>query len=247
MHAVDQEFAKNVENDGWRLSMILKEMGNPIHPNRMFNCGNSETLSHIPQSALQKWHKQHYSASRMHAVIVSSLKLETLKEMAVLAFGNVPNSSAPSSIDPSLPLTSPEQRGHITYIKPVQDKQNLLLLWELPLFLSEDSSQSAELIAYALNRGQKYNLYEKLKEEQLIDSLSIGVDDIGGLQHKFFEISVELTEKGMKKIDQVLLRVFQALSLVQSTGIPNYLFQEKTKSRKSTTNIKAGRKLSLLS
>ncbi len=32
--------------------MILKETGNPVHPNRMFNCGNSATLSHIPQSAL---------------------------------------------------------------------------------------------------------------------------------------------------------------------------------------------------
>lgn len=227
MHAVDQEFAKNVENDGWRLSMILKEMGNPIHPNRMFSCGNSETLSHIPQSALQKWHKQHYSASRMHAVIFSSLKMETLKEMAAHAFEKVPDSSLSPSIDPSLPLTSPEQRGHITYIKPVQDKQHLLLLWELPPFLSQDPTQSSELIAYALNRGQTHNLYEKLKEEQLIDSLSIDVDDIGGPQHKFFEISLELTDKGMKKVDEVILRVFQALSLVQSTGIPNYLFQEK--------------------
>lgn len=227
MHAVDQEFAKNVEHDGWRLSMILKETGNPIHPNRMFNCGNSETLSHIPQSALQKWHKQHYSANRMHACIYSSLKLETLKELVVESFGKVPQSPAPPSLDPSIPLTSPEQRGHITYIKPVQNKQNLMLLWELPLALSDDPTQSAELIAYALNRGQKYNLYEKLKEEQLIDSLSVDVDDIGGRQHKFFEISLDLTEKGMKMVDHVLLRVFQSISLIQSTGIPNYLFQEK--------------------
>jgi len=229
LHAVDQEFAKNIENDGWRMSMILKEMGNPIHPNRMFNCGNSETLSHIPQSALQKWHRQHYSGSRMRAVVYSSMKIETLKEIAVASFGAVPQSTAPPSIDPLLPLTASEQRGHITYIKPVQDKQNLSLLWELPLSLSEDPTQSADLIAYALKRGQKQNLYEKLKEEQLIDSLSIEVDDIGGPQHKFFEISIELTEKGMKMVDRILLRVFQSIALVQSTGIPNYLFQEKNR------------------
>ncbi len=227
LHAVDQEFAKNVENDGWRLSMILKETGNPVHPNRMFNCGNSETLSHIPQSALQKWHKQHYSANRMHAILFSSLKIETLRDIALACFGKVPQSPAPASIDPSLPLTSPEQRGHITYVKPVQNKNSLLLLWELPLSLSEDPTQSAALIAYALNRGQKQNLYEKLKEEELIDSLLVEVEEMGGRQHKFFEISLELTEKGMKMVDQVLLRVFQSIALIQSTGIPNYLFHEK--------------------
>jgi len=227
MHAVDQEFAKNVEHDGWRLSMILKETGNPVHPNRMFHCGNSETLSHIPESALHKWHKQHYSADRMHAVVYSSLKLDTLKELAIEAFGNVPRSPTPPPVDPALPLTSPEQRGHITYIKPVQEKQSLLLLWELPLSLSEDPTQSADLIAYALRRGQKNNLYEKLKEEQLIEDLSVEVDDIGGPQHRFFEISLDLTLQGMKKIDQVLQRVFQSIALIQSTGVPNYLFQEK--------------------
>jgi insulysin len=227
MHAVDQEFAKNVENDGWRLSMILKETGNPVHPNRMFNCGNSETLSHIPQSALQKWHKEYYTASSMHAIIYSPLDLETLKKMAAAAFGKVPEKVAPASVDPALPLTSPQQRGHITYIKPIKDKESLLLLWELPPALSDDPTQSADLIAYALSRGQKYNLYEQLKEEQLIEDLSIDVDDIGGPQHRFFEIAVELTEMGMKKVDQVLLRIFQGIALIQRAGIPNYLFQEK--------------------
>ena len=28
MHAVDQEFAKSLEHDGWRMVMILKELGN---------------------------------------------------------------------------------------------------------------------------------------------------------------------------------------------------------------------------
>ncbi|HSX38790.1 MAG TPA: insulinase family protein [Chlamydiales bacterium] len=227
MHAVDQEFAKNMENDGWRLSMIFKELGNPVHPNRMFSCGNSETLSHIPQSALQKWHREHYSADRMRAVLYSSLKMETLKELAVLTFNEVPVSSPPSAIDPSLPLTSREQRGSITYIQPIQDKQSLIMLWELPPALSIDSTQSASLLAYTLNRGQKHNLYEMLKEEQLIDRLTVNVDDIGGMQHKFFEISMELTEIGIKKIDQICLKVFQALSLIQTTGVPHYLFQEK--------------------
>ena len=50
MHAVDQEFAKNIENDLWREYMVFKETGNPDHPNARFSIGNSETLSqHSPE------------------------------------------------------------------------------------------------------------------------------------------------------------------------------------------------------
>ncbi len=225
MHAVDQEFAKSVENDGWRTMMVLKETGNPDHPNRMFNCGNSATLSQIPQRALVQWHRAHYSADRIHAVIYSSLSLDTLKKNALEAFQQVPV-APPDSLDCSLPITSPQQRGHIIYIKPVQDKRSLSLLWELPISLSDDPTHSADAIAYALERGQKNSLYEKLKEEQLIDTLSIDVEDIGGKEHRFFEVSLELTEKGMQHPELAILRVFQSIAFLRSTGLPNYLFQE---------------------
>lgn len=228
MHAVDQEFAKSIENDGWRTLMVLKETGNPDHPNRMFSCGNSETLSQIPQSALVEWHKAHYSADRIHAAIISPLDLSTLKEQAALAFKNVPK-SPPVQLDSFMPLTSPQQRGHVTYIQPIQNKQSLMLLWELPVALSDDPTHSADLVAYALKRGHKNSLYEKLKEEQLIETLSISVDDIGGKEHRFFEISLELTEKGMKHPEAAVLRVFQSIALLRSTGLPNYLFQERNK------------------
>ncbi|MBI5273323.1 MAG: insulinase family protein [Chlamydiia bacterium] len=226
MHAVDQEFSKNIENDGWRMAMIFKETGNPDHPNRMFNCGNSETLSHIPQEALIRWHKQHYDANRMHAVIYSSLSIETLKRSAIASLQSVPESSD-AVTESSLPLTAPEQKGHIAYIKPVQNKQSLILLWELPPALSDDPTQSADLIAYAIRRGQKNSLYEKLKKEQWIEDLAIEVEQFGDRRHRFFEISLDLTEKGMENAHTAILTVFQTLAALHETGVPNYLFQEK--------------------
>lgn len=225
MHAVDQEFAKNIENDGWRSAMIFKETGNPEHPNRMFNCGNSQTLSKIPQHALIEWHRQHYGSNRMHVVLYSSLPLDLLKEKAIEAFSQVP-STAPVKIHADVPLTSQGQRGHITYIKPIQDKRNATLLWELPLFLSDDPTKSAQLVAYTLKRGQKYSLHEQLKAEQLIDDLAVEVIEIGGKERCFFEISLDLTEKGMQQPETAILRVFQSLALLKKTGVPNYLFQE---------------------
>ena len=99
MHAVDQEFAKNIENDWWREYMIFKETGNPDHPNRMFSTGNSQTLAQIPQSSLKQWHKRNYGANRMHLVLYSSIPLESLKEKVVEIFSACLLYTSPSPRD----------------------------------------------------------------------------------------------------------------------------------------------------
>jgi insulysin len=229
MHAVDQEFALQRENDGWREYMVFKELGNPNHPNRLFSAGNSQTLSNIPQSALKKWHSGHYGANRMRAAIYSSLPLDALLDAVVAAFHDTPSIS-PSKADFSQPLTSTQQRGHMISIKPIRNRQTAILTWELPPHLSDDDSKSAELVAFALMRGQKYSLYEKLKSEQLIDGVKIGVDDQGGgKEHSFFEIQLELSKKGMEHMETVIERVFQALAGVKDTGIPESLFHERNR------------------
>lgn len=232
MHAVDQEFSKSLEHDGWRTAMVLKETGNPNHPHRMFSCGNSATLSHIPQEALLKWHSEHYGAKQIHVAIYSSLGMDTLVQNVVDAFGPILEIKPPARIDPKIRITSAEQKGHVTYIEPIQKKQSLLLLWELPLELSEDKNQSIDLIAYALKRGQKNSLYETLKQEGMIDYLTVDVDTIGNVQHRFLEISLELTDLGCAQVDTVIQRVYQALALFRQTGIPHYLFQERNAAAK---------------
>ncbi len=226
MHAVDQEFAKNVENDGWREYMVFKETGNQDHPNRMFSTGNSETLGKIPQSALKKWHEERYGAEQMHLVVYSPLPMGQIQETVIQTFSEVPK-SVQDPVDHTANLSSAEQIGHISFIKPIQNRQSLTLSWELPPELSVDTTKSADILAYALRRGQKHSLYEALKEEQLIDTMSVRVDELGGPQHRFFQISLELTNRGIEQIDTTILRCFQALAGIRKTGVPAYLFQEK--------------------
>lgn len=226
MHNVDQEFAKNIENDGWREYMVFKETGNQNHPNRLFSTGNSQTLGKIPQSALKKWHEEQYGAEKMHLVIYSPLPLQELQETVVKTFAGVPQ-SLNSSIDTSGHLSSSQQVGHLIAIKPIKNKKTLTLSWELPVEFAKDLSKSADLFAYALRRGQAHSLYEKLKAEGLIDSMSTRVDELGGNDHRFFQITLELTKKGIEEMKTAVLRCFEAIAGIQETGIPAYLFQEK--------------------
>ncbi len=226
LHAVDQEFAKNLENDRWRQYMVFKETGNPEHPNRLFSTGNSQTLGRIPQSALKQWHSENYGAEKMHLVLYSSLPLDALRDQAVALFNMVPQSMK-EPLDFTHNLSSAKQRGHITYVKPIQKQQSLSLSWELPADLATDETQAADLVAFALRRGQKFSLYEKLKTDLLIDTMSTQIDELGGKAHRFFEISLELTQQGLEQLDTVIFRCFEAIAGLKETSIPAYLLEEK--------------------
>jgi len=231
LEIVDQEYAKNLENDGWREYMVFKELGNPLHPNRGFSTGNSQTLKGIPQESLKSWHRKHYGANRMHLVIYSPLSLDELTSAVSSSFSSVPTVRPQTRLEEDF-ITSDAQRGHITYIKPIKNRNILSLMWELPSEFSDDPAKSAPLLAYALNQGQKFNLYEKLKAEQLIDSLFVSVETQGGKDHRFFQICLELTEKGIKELSTSVLRCFEALATHRSLGIPSYLFEEKNEQTK---------------
>lgn len=225
LHAVEQEFAKNLEHDGWRTYMIFKELGNPEHPNRKFSTGNAQTLAQIPSSALQSWHKEEYGADRMHLFLYSSLPLETMKEKVVQLFSDVPKATR-SLLLSTLPLTSERQKGKITYIQPIQHRQTVNLYWELPRDLAKEESHAAELLAYTLNRGQANSLYETLQSSGWIDSVRADVDEMGSPENRLFSIELSLTAKGMASVDQVILRCFEALALVRKAGVPPSLFHE---------------------
>lgn len=225
LHAVDQEHAKNIENDGWRQWMILKETGNPLHPNVKFSTGNAETLGGIPQEAMKEWFQTHYSADKMHLIIFSSAPMEKLLSVVNECFKAVPKREGIHFPIPDQ-LTSSSQRGHITYIKPVKELKTLTLAWELPKHLAtEKDVQVGELLAYAFRSGAKNTLLGFLKKEHLAHSVRAFQEQLSKEQ-ALFQIDIQLTEKGLEKVDDVITYTFEALSRLKSTGIPRYIFEE---------------------
>lgn len=231
LHAVDQEFSKNIENDLWREYMIFKETGNPTHPNAKFSTGNSETLGQIPQSALKQWHSKHYFANSMRLVLYSPFPLDQLKIIAAELFSEVPSKKAAPASHGS-EIVSANQKGSITYIQPVKQRQTLTLSWEIPRHLALDSSHPAQLFCYALGRGQFYSLDSALRGEGLINQLNANVEELGGIAHRLFQIRMELTDKGIEEWQTAVLRCFQAIQGLKNSSIPSYLFEEMNKSAK---------------
>jgi insulysin len=228
LHAVDQEHGKNVEHDGWRSYMILKETGNQNHPNAGFSTGNAATLSGIPQEALKQWYRDHYSANRMHLVVISKLPLDELIQMTVQRFSPVINHHLPAPEYPN-DVLSDQQRGHFLYIKPVRDLKSLSLIWQLPKELACDyDTRTAQLICYALNNGTDNGLLKELQRERIAEDLSATVD-YWSRECALLSIDISLTEEGLKQLDSIISHTFQALNRLKESGIPRYVFDEMQK------------------
>ncbi len=225
LHAVDQEHSKNIEHDGWRQYMILKETGNRNHPNSGFSTGNAQTLSGIPQEALKKWYHTYYSADRMHLVMISPLPLDKLRELAVQDFSKVARLDVPeTTIQAS--LTSPLQKGHMIYIKPVRDIKQLSLLWEVPSEFALDIERKAPaLVAYVLEQEGKNSLISQLKEEKIAESIHVSCDRFSK-DTLLFSIDLSLTDFGMTKVNTAISRIYETIARLKQDGIPKYLFDE---------------------
>jgi insulysin len=225
LHAVDQEHSKNIEHDGWRQYMILKETGNPNHPNCAFSTGNAQTLSGIPQSALKKWYQTHYSADHMHLVMLSPLSIEEMRALAVSDFSKVPQFKASKKTLPS-DLTSPIQRGHMIFITPVKDIKQLSLNWEIPIAFAEDIERKVpNLVAAALGQEGENSLPQLLKKEKIAESVRISCDRFSK-QSVFFTIDIALTDYGLTQVDTAILRVFQAIARLKKEGFSAHFYDE---------------------
>ncbi|MGL5627037.1 MAG: insulinase family protein [Candidatus Rhabdochlamydia sp.] len=225
LNAVDNEHAKNIENDGWRQYMILKETGNPNHPNYKFSTGNKDTLCKIPQAELRDWYSNHYSANCMYLVMISSLPIAEMRDLAVTKFSPITNATHQKET-PQGSLLSDQQKGSLIFIKPVKELKTLSLCWEVPsTFAINLEEKIPEFIAYILKKEVKGSLFAKLKKENIAENFSVTCDRFSR-NSLFFSIDVSLTDHGLLQIDNTISYIFAALERLKVEKLPDYLFQE---------------------
>ncbi len=224
LNAVDQENDKNIQNDGWRRWMILKETGNQDHPNAKFSTGTAQTLGNIPLQTLNDWYNTYYSSEGMLIVALSNLSLDQIAKAIEEDFSKVPKRKVATPV--IKPLTSKDQQGHLIVVEPVHDLRLLNLTWELQDTPSSDHSD--EIIAYLIQSKHSGSLFDLLNQEELANGISVSSEKLG-LHNRFFEIELSLTETGVKHFDQVIERIFQYIQLIKQNNVPLY-FQKELKS-----------------
>ncbi len=214
-HAVDEEFSKYITSDSWRILQVKKALANPLHPFHLFSIGNRLTLSKMPSETMRSWYQSHYSANQMNLVLYSPKSLEEMQRDVLTFFSEVPNRSV--SLENYGTSLFPESLGgKLIAVTPEQAVQRLELSWELDRSVKECDAE--EFASHMLGFEGEGSLLSLLKKEKLATGLGASVDRLGR-EERVFELSIDLTDSGLKNYPKVLELVFQAISTLKNAKI----------------------------
>ena len=245
LNAIDSENAKNLQNDIFRLYELEKDRVNSDHPFSKFFTGNKKTLQEGTKrqginlrNELVKFYETYYSSNQMSLAVVAPQSLTQLKKYVSDAFGDIPNRESNPPEDKWAFNVQPYLKGKskipaektILEIVPIQDLRQVTITW--PIIFS--SKEEREL--YRLNKPDYFvssllghegagSLLSYLKDKRWANS--VGASDNADLSDfATFEVTVELTPKGLNAIDDVCEVIFSYIQMMSQTPIPNYVFDE---------------------
>jgi insulysin len=225
LHNVDQEHAKNVENDGSRVYMVFKDTTNPNHPNHAFSTGNADTLSGIPQDVMKDFYNKYYSADRMHLVVMDKAPLNTLIASVEEKFSEVPVSQFKRQL-PSTSLFSDAQKGALLTICPLRETKSLSLIWELEdQFVNDLQNKTADFLSYLVSSEAKGQLADVLKSKGYINSLSSSKDKFSKDQG-LFSIDMDLSDRGIDHKEDVIRICFNYLDFLLKNISEDVIFNQ---------------------
>lgn len=221
---VNSEFMSKLKDDWRRAQAVLKQSMNPVHPSSKFAGGNSITLQDTNiAKEIRKFHKEFYVANNMTLVIYSDKNINDLKQIVDMNFSDL--STRPSknkSIYPSRYLQS--QLGIEIEVKTFSNQETLDLRFPTTSRFINADSNPAEYVAYLIGNKSKNSLYNKLKSNGLIRSLSTNFH--GDTQQGIFNVYIRLTEKGAKNKDKVIKLFFEYIHFLRSKDHPRWLLEE---------------------
>lgn len=245
LNAIDSENAKNLQNDIFRLYQLEKGRVNSEHPFSKFFTGNKRTLLEGTKrqginlrSELVKFYESYYSSNQMSLAVVAPQSLPKLKQFVSEAFGGIPNRNCNPpedkwafKIQPYIPGKSliPSEKT-ILEIVPIQELRQVTITWPI-LFSSKEERELFRLnkpdyfVSWLLGHEGAGSLLSYMKERRWANALGSS-DNTDLADFATFEVTVELTNKGLNAVYEVCEVIFSYIQMLSQYPIPNYVFDE---------------------
>ena len=232
LKAVDSENKKNLQSDNWRLSQLSKSLSSKKHPYHHFSTGNLETLRDEPRKRgvdvrkeFIEFHDKHYSANRMKLVVLGKESLDDLEAWVGELFAGVHNKDLPQKRwDGLQPLTKDELMTQI-FAKPVMDQRTLDICFPYQDEEHLYESQPSRYISQLIGHEGPGSILAYTKAKGWANGLSAGPSSVCP-GSALFQISIKLTEEGLKVYGEVVEVVFQYLSLIRESSPQKWIFDE---------------------
>ncbi|WP_394147809.1 insulinase family protein [Shewanella atlantica] len=227
-HAIESEFSLKLKDDIRRTYQVQKETVNPAHPFSKFSVGNLETLSG-DESALRdellEFYHSHYSANLMALCLVAPLPLTELAALAKKYFTGVKNHNLIKH-HPEVPIYQTEQLQSQINIVPLKEQKRVAITFSLPAIDPYYKHKPLTFISHLLGYEGNGSLLSYLKDQGLAVNLSAG-GGVNGYNFKDYNISIQLTEKGVTNLDTVIESTFEYIELIKTKGMQEWRYQER--------------------
>ena len=172
-----------------------------------------------------QFHDNHYSANRMKLVVLGKESLDELETWVGDLFAGVHNKDLPQKRwDGLQPYTKDELMTQI-FAKPVMDQRTLEICfpYEDEEYLYE--SQPSRYISHLIGHEGPGSILAYTKAKGWVNGLSAGPSSVCP-GSALFQISIKLTEEGLKVYREIVEVVFQYISLIKESPPQKWIFDE---------------------
>ncbi|XP_025073712.1 insulin-degrading enzyme-like [Pogonomyrmex barbatus] len=221
LNAINSEHEKNLANDIWRFDQLDKSSACPDHPFSKFGTGNRETLDIIPKQKginvrdrLLEFYEKYYSANIMSLCVLGKESLDELENMVVDLFCEVRNKEVETPVWPEHPFKDEHFRT-IWYIVPIKDNKKLEYVVSFP----------AHYVCHLLGHEGEGSLLSALKARGWCNSL-VSEKRSGARGFNFLGILVDLTEEGIKHVEDIVQLTFQYINMLKLNGPIEWIYNE---------------------
>ena len=223
VEAINSEHGKNLKSDAFRVYQLEKSLFPKAHPFSKFGTGNRTTLrppdgtGEPPRDALVAFYDEHYVGDAMAAVVCGSASLDALTSLAEKAFGGVRRRASDAPRVASLPSATwldvdcqPDAEKALV-VASLASQRAATIKWILPF--APGSADAAEVeehrlrdrygrpdlfLSHVLGHEGTQSLLADLRRRGLASGLGAGGGEDTD-QFKSFDVSVDLTPKGLKE------------------------------------------------
>lgn len=233
--AVDSENKKNLQSDTWRLHQLNKNLSNPKHPYNHFSTGSWKTLHDDPiargvqiRDEFMKFHATHYSANCMKLVVLGRETLNTLEEWVEEIFSKVPNKDLPRKRWDDISVYTDKELLIQTFAKPVFESRSLDISF---LYRDEEDyyeSHPSRYLSHLIGHEGPGSILAYIKAKGWANGLGAGGSSLcpgSGI----FNISVKLTEDGLKHYKEIVKIIFQYIAMIRELPPQQWVVDEQIK------------------
>jgi insulysin len=228
-HAVNSEYQAKIKDDNRLQYDVLKAVSNPAHPFTQFSVGSLNTLANRDSQPIRddllSFYQQHYSANLMALVVLGKQPIDELHQLVIEKFTAVKNHH---SAEPRFtqPLFKENQLPLRVNTLPNKNLRRLNYHFPVPNSHPHINSKPVHYISNLLGHEGQGSLLSYLKNRGWADGLSAGLGFEDNQQAQL-QVSINVTEQGLKKTTEITTALFQSIALIQQQGIERWRFEEQ--------------------